>query len=392
MGFISFDVTATLLFNLGMDIFALLIIVIIFLSSNKLNSNTYGQRLLRRIQLTLIVVLATDAIMWIFNGKPGKTALIIEYADNMLFYAFVLHVTFSWLQYGWYRIYRTPLQRKYRIIFCTVPFILLNILSISTPWTKLVCYFDESNLYHRGNLNFIYSIFFMMYILFTSIIALKKYKTTVLQSDKNELLSISSFILAPMIGGVLQAFMYGCSLSSPATAFSMLLVYLNLQNSAVSQDGLTQLNNRFTLDRYLQNYFDSEKKENICFIMFDVNSFKSINDTYGHLNGDKALNQIATTLKFSFGRSNAFLARYGGDEFVAILRDCDESRATSEINKFHDALSNFNSTKKIPFILSVSAGFCMYPAEGVSSAKELIQQADKSMYEEKKRYHESLRA
>ena len=392
MGFVTFDVASTLLFNIGMDAFAILVILIVFFSSNRLRSKSYDQRLLRRIQVTLIVVLMTDAIMWIFNGRPGKAALLIEYVDNIVFLMFVLHVTFCWLQYGWYRIYRVPFPKKYRVVFCTVPFILLALLAATTPWTKLVFYIDESNYYHRGNLNIIYSIFFMLYILFTSIIALRKYKTTVLQSDKNELLSISTFILAPLIGGVAQAFMYGCSLSSPATAFSMLLVYLNLQDSAISQDGLTQLNNRFTLDRYLQNYFDSEKKDNICLIIFDVNSFKSINDTYGHLNGDKALTQIATTLKFAFRRTNAFLARYGGDEFVSIIQDCDKEKAEAEIQKVKTVLSNFNSTKNFPFMLTISAGYCICPTEGVTSAKELIQHADKNMYEEKKQYHENLMA
>src|SRR5574344_630496 len=392
MGFVTFDVRSTLLFNIGMDAFAILVILIVFFSSNRLRSNSYDQRLLRRIQLTLIAVLTTDAIMWIFNGRPEKLVPFIEYVDNIVFLMFVLHVTFCWLQYGWYRIYRVPLQKKHWIIFCAIPFVLLSLLAITTPWTKLVCYIDDAHDYHRCNLNMIYSWFFMLYILFTSIIALIKYQTTVLQSDKNELLSISSFILGPLIGGIVQALMYGCSLSSPATAFSMLLVYLNLQDSAISQDGLTQLNNRLTLDRYLQNYFGSDKKENICLIIFDVNSFKSINDTYGHLNGDKALTQIATTLKFAFGKTNAFLARYGGDEFVAILRNCDEGKATDEIARVHDALSSFNSTNKFPFILSISAGYCLCPSEGVSSAKELIQHADVNMYEEKKRYHENLMA
>ena len=273
-----------------------------------------------------------------------------------------------------------------------VPFILLNLFSILTPWTKLVFYFDESNIYHRGPCNIIFSLFFMLYLLFTSIIALVKYRKTILLSDKNELLSISTFILAPLIAGVAQAFMYGCSLSSPATAFSMLLVFLNLQDCAISQDGLTQLNNRFTLDRYLQNYFSSDKKDSICLMIFDVNSFKSINDSYGHLNGDKALIQISTTLKIAFGKTNAFLARYGGDEFVAILRDIDEEKAKAEIAKVHSTLSNFNDTKKFPFALSISAGYSFCPSDTITSSKELIEQADKSMYEDKKQYHKSLRA
>src|SRR5574344_2128874 len=113
MGFVTFDVTSTLLFNIGMDVFAILVILIVFFSSNRLRSNSYDQRLLRRIQLTLIAVLTTDAIMWIFNGRPEKIVPFIEYVDNLVFLMFVLHVTFCWLQYGWYRIYRVPLQKKH---------------------------------------------------------------------------------------------------------------------------------------------------------------------------------------------------------------------------------------------------------------------------------------
>ena len=383
----TFDVSSTLLFNVGVDAFSLITILITFLNSYHINTNSYGQRLFRKTQKALIGLLITDIIMWVINGQPGTFSRIINYADNIIFYYFVSYVTFTWLQYAWYRVYKAQLPKIAWIFSCAIPFVILNVITITSPWLKLVFYLDENNFYHRGILNIVFAVLFLCYLVFTSLIAFVQYCKTELLSDKKECLSICSFIVAPLIGGIVQSFTYGCSLAWPCTAFSMLLIYLNQQNREVSQDALTSLNNRATLDNYLQYRFNSEKKETLALIMFDINSFKCINDTYGHLYGDQALINFSSILKCFFGNTNAFLARYGGDEFVAIMRNCDEEKVKGIISKMNDSIFTFNENHKLPFPLSVSAGYSLFPSKEVNSAKGLIQVADHNMYENKKLYH-----
>lgn len=387
MDYKSLAISSTLLFNIGVDSFSFIAISILLLSTKRLHSNSYGQRLFRNTQSTLCAVLISDMLTWILDGTPGTVGTFMVYIVNMLFFFFVPLATYTWFQYAWYRVYKMSFPKKLHLWLITLPFIILTAISISSPWTKLIFYVDDSNVYHRGPLNNVFALIFLGFTLWSSLFSLNKYRKSVIKSDKQEFLTISSFIIAPLVGGIIQIFVYGCSLTWPCTAFSMLLVFLNIQDREISQDSLTGLNNRATLDRYLQSLFDSEKKNQISLIIFDMNSFKSINDNYGHLNGDEALIQFASIMKLSFNGTNFFLARYGGDEFVAILRDVDATRTQMEITRIKNALLNFNTTKKFEFSLSVSAGYCMYPAENIISPQQLIEAADEKMYIEKQEYH-----
>ena len=105
------------------------------------------------------------------------------------------------------------------------------------------------------------------------------------------------------------------------TVAALLWVYLGIQKGQVTQDGLTGLNNRRRLDQYMWELDErSGERETCCYLLMDVNKFKKVNDTYGHVTGDEVLRLVAEQLKRTFGNMQAFLARYGGDEFVVIVK------------------------------------------------------------------------
>ena len=225
----------------------------------------------------------------------------------------------------------------------------------------------------------------MAYICAASVLALAKRKKTVLKADRKELLMLSSYAVAPLIGSVVQSLMYGCSLIWPCTAFSTLLIYIDMRNREISQDALTGLNNRGNLDRYLNAHCGEDAKEPLALMMLDVNSFKSINDEFGHVAGDEALIRTADVLRKIFRSTSAFLARYGGDEFVVILPNAGEAQAAAQIRAIKDGLRADYETMRRPFELSVSAGCAFYPAAGGAAA--LLRAADENMYREKRAFH-----
>lgn len=95
-----------------------------------------------------------------------------------------------------------------------------------------------------------------------------------------------------------------------------------------STDALTQLPNRLTLDSFLEAAFESAKADHsdLSVLMFDVDHFKRVNDTYGHRAGDQVLITVSHVLKKAFRATDIF-ARYGGEEFAAILPGCPAERA-----------------------------------------------------------------
>jgi diguanylate cyclase (GGDEF)-like protein len=332
------------------------------------------------------MLIATDIVMWLINGVPGTIAKIIGYADNMLFYVFLPSASIFWLKYSWYQVYKNPVPKKIELFLCKIPFIFLLLCDITAPWFKLLFYLDDKNFYHRGILNSVESFFLLAYMLYITVIAFIKYTKAVLLTEKSQYLSIGFFIIPPFIGEFLQTLTYGLSLTLPFTTYSIILLYLNKQSRAISKDSLTQLNNREAMNNYLQLCMNSEK-DSFAFVFFDINSFKLINDTYGHLNGDEALITFSSLLIDSFKKNEVFLARYGGDEFVAIIHNCDELSIKNDIEHFQNNLLESNTQKNIPYVLTASTGYAFYPSSHISTTAELIQAADDNMYQNKKLFH-----
>jgi diguanylate cyclase (GGDEF)-like protein len=116
--------------------------------------------------------------------------------------------------------------------------------------------------------------------------------------------------------------------------------------------------------------------------MIDVNDFKQVNDKYGHIVGDRALQLVADALRNVAGQMHGFCARYGGDEFVLILNDEAEiqKELQDKVNLMREQCADL-----IPAI-SVSTG-CTVCKSNTITATQLIAQADEQLYLQKKIFH-----
>ncbi|MFH2043595.1 MAG: GGDEF domain-containing protein [Pseudomonadota bacterium] len=152
-----------------------------------------------------------------------------------------------------------------------------------------------------------------------------------------------------------------------------------------NKDGLTGLYNRKAFDMKIIELLESLNQGGAVFlmVMFDVDNFKWINDTYGHVAGDRVLQKVAATLTKTF-RKDEFIARYGGDEFAVIIENMPEAMAQERILSFNESFSKtrFFSNKEDIVQISVSAGISS--AAIGDNPDELIHNADIAMYEVKK--------
>ncbi|MGD9157742.1 MAG: GGDEF domain-containing protein [Desulfobacteraceae bacterium] len=153
---------------------------------------------------------------------------------------------------------------------------------------------------------------------------------------------------------------------------------------AAMRDGLTGLYTRGAFDVKIKEAFENftTGKKDFSIIVFDVNKFKQINDTLGHIAGDKVLKKIAECLEESF-RKNDFIARYGGDEFIVVIEELSEEMANERIDVFNRNLKKrrFVSQKHGEVKLSVSAGTSKIMEN--DTIESLIDRADKAMYDSK---------
>lgn len=156
------------------------------------------------------------------------------------------------------------------------------------------------------------------------------------------------------------------------------------------KDGLTGLFNRQAFEVRIKNALAryKETKAPFSLIIFDVDGFKQINDTFGHVAGDKVLKKVAECLKASF-RENDFVARYGGDEFAVLIERMTPEMAYDRIETFRQNLAKikFVSKKKGEITLGVSAGVAS--VEENDTCDTLVGRADSLMYSEKEQKRQS---
>jgi len=143
-------------------------------------------------------------------------------------------------------------------------------------------------------------------------------------------------------------------------------------------DSLTSLYNRHYLEFELKRIYENENC-NIALIIFDIDKFKTINDTFGHVQGDIILKKAANILICD--DSNVTVFRYGGDEFVTIIIDKEEAFIEKYIK---DIFNKLNEEKNIPLIdkFSFSAGYTIAKTN-TANPLEIISQADKALYQAK---------
>ncbi len=150
-------------------------------------------------------------------------------------------------------------------------------------------------------------------------------------------------------------------------------------------DELTGLYNRrgfFTLAEQ-QTRMAARNKNRVYFLYADMDNLKMINDTYGHREGDAALILTARILRDNF-RYSDIIARIGGDEFVVMPIGVNEPEARITVGRLSRQLEIANSTRSDSYKLSLSVGVTYFDPQRPLTVAELLAEADKAMYENKK--------
>jgi two-component system cell cycle response regulator len=149
-------------------------------------------------------------------------------------------------------------------------------------------------------------------------------------------------------------------------------------------DDLTGLYNRrgfFTLAEHHLKFAERMHK-NFYLIFSDIDNLKKINDDFGHLQGDLFLKKAAEILRYSF-RDSDIIARIGGDEFVVLIPETTDYNAKSAITRLQENIKKYNKKEKKN--LSLSMGIAKFHPNLKFSLQDLLDKADKHLYEEKKK-------
>jgi diguanylate cyclase (GGDEF)-like protein len=195
-------------------------------------------------------------------------------------------------------------------------------------------------------------------------------------------IAISAILGAFVIYGIRSAILQSRLLNT-----QMLLETANSRLAEMTlEDGLTGIANRRCFDQRLTNEWSRAQRTHaaLSLVLIDIDHFKKLNDTYGHIVGDECLIQVARTLRTAINRPGDLLARYGGEEFVALLPETDVAGAANVADRLQSLLRATAPVAPIPRQVTISIGTTTWQNQKDISFHQLVEAADRALYNAKK--------
>ncbi|MFK7814773.1 MAG: diguanylate cyclase [Gammaproteobacteria bacterium] len=151
-----------------------------------------------------------------------------------------------------------------------------------------------------------------------------------------------------------------------------------------THDDLTMINNTRGFMMLAQNNLSVCAQHGFpaSLVYFDINNFKSINDTHGHSEGDKVLITVANLIKEKF-RASDVCARVGGNEFAVLLGNQDKDKSLASVNKLLDLIKTYNANEKNECNVRLSYGIVEYDTLKHSSIKNMLNEGAQLIHEDK---------
>lgn len=363
--------------NATINIFCIVLLAILLLNMfHRSGKYLPDQKLFMHMAAMTIILLVLDTLQWVFDGRMGSLPQDVIRISSALYYLIQPLPGVIWCLYVRYQISMDIEETKDGLMLLIIPFALNTVMSVLSYFFEYYFYIDNQNFYHRGEYFWIFVIFAYCYFLYAGIyLHFNRDKI-----DRHVFNSLILFLLPPVVGGLVQIFHYGMSLTWPCSSLSLVLIYINIQKDQLYTDHLTGLYNRRLLDIHLNSCLRKKRKPgSIGVIMMDIDDFKFINDSFGHVEGDKALIETALILKKSVGK-DGFIARYGGDEFVAVVPAKDSSDIKEVADSIERNLKYYNEHSGAPYKIIISMGREIFECGGEVSKLDVLNTIDEKMY------------
>ena len=370
-----------------LNLFSLLLIAIVLRKTMGL-SKMVAQRNFAMSIIAEMVFFVSDTVFVLINEHVmdfGRLDGPIKlFCKELYFFATVLMCFFWFLYFEYLRdsdLVKTPAKIK----VASVVVWLLGIILVANVFGGFLFYVDDAGSYNRGPLFILTYVFAYTYVMVAFVHTLFTWFKNTEYTKRKLLILLMLFPIAPGVAGILQFIYPRMPVACGVLALATLLLYLNWTDELISLDPLTGLNNRNQMMHYYQQWAKNHSEESTLYLlMIDANKFKSINDNYGHIQGDKALKNIADALRLGCKElpKRANISRYGGDEFAIMFESNGREECEKLKARIKEKLSEINMRTKVPFELTVSIGIAS--SSGSLSLKQLIDNADEDMYEEKK--------
>ena len=367
--------------HIEIDALFLLILCVITWQITHSVSQQMNRILFRYVVFGDMTILALDIIWMLVEGQTFPGARFLNNIINAIYLGGVIIMGGVWYLYVLENLgYKLTRKLVLSTLFPGFVFTVINLISMKTGW---IFYINEDNYYVRGPFFYIQTIAALLNLFVSMIHLIVFYFRPQTKISKANILKLMSFYIVPFLGTLIALPFSGMPGTWTCAAVSVILIYMDDQDSAILRDSLTGLNNRKTLESTFASYIRqiTEVKNLFLFIM-DLNSFKQINDTYGHTVGDQALVDTAKIITRSMKGMQGIVVRYGGDEFVVMGFLPGNAEAVNYEKQVKQDFENWNKEHDTPYSLSTCIGWSKYQ-EG-QELNDLIAKADEKLYQEKR--------
>lgn len=362
------------------NITGVIILAILIISRRNTSLKTSEKIYFDNTLASIMIFLFVSTIIWFCECSTAPFVVFINrisaFAYNMIlpvigmFYVFYCECRMS---------VEREVQKNKKIIFI-LPVILNAVMSLFSIFSGY--YFTVNNgKYQRGELFSIPFFILFAYLIYASVATIKTSKRQINLTKRPEFLYLASFSILPLVGGIMQMFVFGFEILATGFVVSALIVYNESQNRLISIDPLTITNNKWQLNRYLERIGKTLPPQMMLFVMFiDIDSYRSIVRSYGREAGNEAVVEAATRLKKIVSGTHDFLCRIGTDRFVIVSQRPTEAAADITRTTFAKKFEELGRQDFKAYDLKVSIGLAgTDKIEDMDDVDALIGEAEEDM-------------
>lgn len=328
-------------------------------------------------------MLSNDIVWALMEDNIIKLPLYLNGIVNAVILISVTSGCYFWLRFIEDRV-GISLNRKLDSMI-GLPLLFITCMDLISVFTGWLFYIDAEGHFQNSDIFYIQSFVNYSYLLFPTILCLIKTRKSKISQERKEFLTYSLYMIAPLITSLFQDTLINIPILALNILMIIIIIFLKIQNLRISNDAMTGLNNRRRLNEFLEEKLMKVSEKNpLLIFLIDVDDFKSINDKYGHIEGDHALQLFSKVLKFVASEYFAFAARYGGDEFCLVVNK-SEKFSNEIITKINLELSKAQiDNKNYKITVSIGCALCTQSGEMTES---VLRRADKVLYKSKESSH-----
>lgn len=261
-------------------------------------------------------------------------------------------------------------QHRYLL---AIPFYFQAGLCVLSSWNGWIFFVSSTNEYTRGPLFFLtvaISLYGFMIFIYANYRNSRKY-------DRDERIFLISLCFLVLFGNVIQIVFSDILLIWNCVSASILLYYIFLRELQFKYDPLTGTRNRISFQKKMT---EMQGLDMVAIVVLDINNLKDVNDTKGHLAGDKLICDAATVIKTSFA-DIGITYRIGGDEFCVLCTVTENDILKAAFSLLESLLIKQSTSDSNS--LSIAYGYEIYKRNDGNTIFESFAQADKAMYARK---------